>query len=322
MFDLITIGDATFDTFIIIDDEDAQCRVNAKTRELCINYADKVCVKGLDQSVGGNATNVAVGAVKLGLKTAIVGSVGDDLNGIAIAHELESAGVDTQFLQLQKDKETRFSVVLNFKSERTILSYHGKRTYTFPKLPKTEWIYFTSLGKGSERMQSSLLKHLKKNPETKLAMNPGSYQMKSSLTSMRTLLPHADILFVNLEEAIALLGKKTSPKACLKGLHKKGVKMVVMTDSARGAFAYDGKEILHMPIYPIEAKAKTGAGDAFASGFLAAQHNKKTLSESLQWGAANSAGVIQKIGAHKGLLTKRSVARTIKTHKKILPKAL
>lgn len=319
MFDLITIGDATVDTFIIIDDKDTQVRVDSKKKELIIRYAEKVCITNVDQSIGGNAANVSVAARKLGLSTAIVGSIGDDVNGIAIAHELSVAGVDTTYLQLQKNKETRFSVVLNVKQERTILSYHGDRTYRFPALPETHWIYFTSLGEGTDAMQKALLRYLKKHPNTKLAVNPGSFQMKNRIDSLRALLPYADLLFVNVEEAQMLINSKKRPKACLTALRKLGAKTVVITDSDRGAYAASQTEMLHMPIYPIKSIAKTGAGDAFAGACLAAQQRGKSLSESLQWGAANAAGVIQLIGAHKGLLTERGVKKIISNYKKIKP---
>lgn len=319
MLDLITIGDATLDTFLIIHDDDSQCRLNKKTKELCINFADKVCINGLGQSVGGNATNLAVGCARLGLSTSIVSTVGDDMNGLAIKHELEDKGVDTQFFTLQKNKETRFSVVLNFHSERTILSYHGERKYTIPKLPKAQWIYYTSHGEGFEKVQEKILRYLKKNPQTRVALNPGSHQMKYGIPHMRAFIAHTDLLFVNLEEARALLGKKGNAKSCLRGLYSLGAKTVVITDSHRGAFAYDGNELLHMPAYPIEPIAKTGAGDAFASGFLSAQHYGKSLETSLEWGSANAAGVIQKVGAHEGLQKKAGITKLMKKYPKVVP---
>ena len=81
MFDLITIGDATIDTFLILDAASNCCELNKKKAMLCLNYADKITIVGSAQSVGGDAANVAVGAHKLGLKTAIVTELGNDING-------------------------------------------------------------------------------------------------------------------------------------------------------------------------------------------------------------------------------------------------
>jgi sugar/nucleoside kinase (ribokinase family) len=178
MYDVITIGDATFDTFLVIDDATINCDLKSEECKLCLNYADKLPIRHSTQSMGGDAANVAVGLTKLGLKTAIVTELGDDLNGHVIKQGLEEAKVNTEMVRILKDKETRYSVVLNFKAERTILSYHAPRTYSLPKLASTQWIYYTSLGKSFEKLQDKLEQYLKKHPETKLAMNPGSYQLK------------------------------------------------------------------------------------------------------------------------------------------------
>lgn len=320
MFDVIALGDATFDTFVVIDDDCPQCRVDPKTNQLCINYADKVTVKKIDQSIGGNATNLAVGVSRLGLTASLVSTLGDDLNGIAIQHELEQAGVDTQFVTLQKHKETRFAIVLNYRSERTILSYHAERRYRFPKLPDASWLYFTSHGKGFESIQKALLTYKKKHPATRLAVNPGSYQMRYGIKNMRALLPHTDVLFVNREEAQKLVGGRLNTKACLSALRKRGVTTVCITDGLRGSYAADASGVYSMGSYPVTPLAKTGAGDAFASGCLAALHLGHPLPVVLQWGTANASGVIQKVGAQHGLLTRKGITKTIQRYAHITPK--
>lgn len=319
MFDVITIGDATFDTFLVLDDDAASVQIDTQAKLLCLHYAEKTCIQESAQSVGGNAANVAAGLTKLGRKTAIVTELGDDINGHLIFDELKEAGVDMSLAKVLKEKESRYSIVLNYKSERTVLSSHVPRSYSLPELPQSKYIYYTSLGAGFEKLQRQLLKHLKNNPETKLVFNPGSYQMSSGLKTLRALLPKIDLLFVNREEAAKLLGKNYPVAQCISQLHKKGVGLVAMTDGSEGSFASDGKQLLHMPIYPIEPLAKTGAGDAFASGFLAAHVRGNSLGMSLQWGTANAAGVIQQFGAHKGLMTKRNIEQTIKHHKRISP---
>ena len=319
MFDLITIGDATFDTFVIIDDNCKQCRVDVKRNQLCINYADKVCVKHIDQSVGGNAANVAAGVQKLGLQTAIVTELGDDINGFAIAHDLEKAGVNCDNMVMHKKKETRFSIVLNYRAERTILSYHADRKYTFKALPKTDWVYYTSMGSSFAGYQKKLMSYLKKHPSIKLAANPGSFQMNAGLKTFKAILPHVSLLFVNKEELKILAGGKKTFKAQIKSLQALGIETIVVTDSMRGAYAASATTRLHMPAYPIAATAKTGAGDAFASGFLSQYIKGKELSYCMQAGTANASGVIEKIGAHKGLLTARTLTKRIKTYANIKP---
>lgn len=323
MHDIITIGDSLLDTFLILDDSDnTSITTKHDTKMLCFHYAEKIAVKNSVYSIGGNAANVAVGTAKLGLKSAIVTQLGDDLTGHAIHHELKKQKVDPKFVRLIPGKETRYSVVLNYKAERTILSYHAEREYTLPRLPKARWIYYTSMGKTFEHTHEALKQYLKKNPTTKLAMNPGSYQFQKGLRHIKSLLPHAHVLIVNKEEAAALIGKKDKPEQYLKALRKKGVPLVVLTDSMNGSYASDGVNTCHMPCYPIKPLAKTGAGDAYSSGFLSALILGKTIPEAMQWGTANAGGVIQHFGAQAGLLTPKSLKSLLKEYGRITPQLL
>jgi sugar/nucleoside kinase (ribokinase family) len=74
-----------------------------------------------------------------------------------------------------------------------------------------------------------------------------------------------------------------------------------------------------MPIYDVKAVGKTGAGDAFASAFLSAIILKKDIQTAMQWGTANSASVIQQIGAQKGLLNKVGIEKMVRRFKNIKP---
>lgn len=320
MYDLITIGDSTIDTTLVIDDATVSCDLKKEHYKLCFNYADKIPITYTMQSIGGNAANVAAGTKKLGLKTAIVTELGDDINGIFIKHELSQAGIDTRYVKMLKGEETRYSVVLNFKTERTVLSYYAKRKYSFPKIEKTKWIYYTSLGKSFEKLQPKLISYLKKNPQTKLAFNPGSYQKKYGLETIKKILPQIDLIFVNKEEAQILTNKKQDILSAVHALHKEGVKMIVITDGTNGSWCFDGKFMYHMPLYHVKAVARAGAGDAYSSGFLSAIIYNKTLTEAMQWGSANAAGVVQEFGAQKGLFTKAGIEKMIKTYKDNTPK--
>ena len=315
MFDVITIGDTTFDTFVQIDSATIHYKKNSHRPEwLSLNYADKICIDDSTQSVGGNAGNVSVGLTRLGLDVAIVTEVGDDFYGHTIIKELEDAGVNTHLADINKKRETRYSIVLNHKGERTILCYHAKRSYKLPSLPASKWIYYTSMGPTFEKVQTRLLKFLKKHPEVKLAFNPGSYQMKEGKKFVNQILPHVDLLFVNKEEAELLTGKKGTLPVLIKALLKMGVKNVAITDGIKGSAASFGEEILHMGIYTSPLISKTGAGDAYASGFFAAFLQGKSLTECMTWGTANAASVTGHLGAHTGLLGDAELKKFIAQH--------
>lgn len=315
MFDFITIGDCTWDTFLQIDSATVHYKKGSHRPEwLSLHYADKICIDNMAQSVGGNAGNVSVGLSRLNYKGAIVTELGDDQHGKLILEDLKKSGVNTSLTHIHANKQTRYSLVLSYQGERTILCYHAKRSYSLPKLPQTNWIYYTSLGPSFEKVQNKLIDYLKKNKHVRLACNPGSYQVKEKIEEIKKVLPWVDLLFVNKEEAEKIVGKPGKIPSLQKGLHSLGVKIAVITDGTKGSFVSNGEKLFSMGIYNTPVISKTGAGDAYASAFLAAFMKGKSLEDCMIWGTANAASVTGHLGAHTGLLTESQIKKFIKNH--------
>lgn len=320
MLDLLSIGDATLDTFVKIKEASVMCTLEKETCLLCLNYADKIPIIRLDQKIAGNALNAAVGAARLGLKAGIYSIVGSDETGKKITLGAKREGISLKYLQVDRGKPSNYSVVLNYKGERTILVYHHKRKYKLPKLEPTRWIYYTSVAPGYEKLESEIVSFVKKQcPTARLAFNPGTHQLKRGLARMRDVLRLVAVLFLNKEEAWNLVGRTQKMKDLLAKLKGLGPQFVVVTDGERGSFAFNGSSAWNMPIFPTKVVEKTGAGDAFASGVVAALAHGRPIEEALRWGAANSASVIQKIGPQAGLLTQKEMKMTLKKYSHIKP---
>ena len=324
MYKVITIGDVVIDTHLQIDNASVECDVNTHDCQLCLDYASKIPITGSFQSLGGNAANVACGTVKLGLKTAALASLGDDSNGKLAKQELKKFGVDTSLVNLEPNTTTRYSVVLNYKGERTILSFHKKRKYSWPKqLPATEWIYYTGLSEGFEPLQEKVLKFLSAHPTVRLAFNPGSYQLKQALETVKEMASKSDILIVNLQEAEKILGttlaQTKSVKTIIHGLLQRGAKEVAITDAQNGAWAGNAEQVWQTASFPVAVVAKTGAGDAFSSGYLSARIYGHDMPTALRWGIANSCSVIGQMGAQNGLLDVKGINKTIAKFPNIQP---
>lgn len=324
MHNLIAIGDAVVDTHVQIDDASIECDINRAHCKLCLDYAAKVPVTGSFQSLGGNAANVAAGVKKLGMSSAILSSLGKDSNGNFIRRELKKFGVDTGLLGVDPKIQTRYGIALTYKGERTILSYYAKRKYSWPpKMPACSWIYYSSLSEGFESLQEKLFAHLDRHPTVKLAINPGSFQIKNALQAVREAVGRADLLFVNLEEAEKIAGQtlsqaKSAP-ALIHSLLQMGAKEVALTDAGRGAWAGDNDEIWHLDAYPVRVATKTGAGDAFSSGYLSARFFGHDIAHALEWGVVNSCAVIAQLGAQNGLLDQKGIKKMIAKFPAIKP---
>ena len=309
--DLLSIGDCNLDSFIAPAESEALCDLNTKECLIAFSYADKIPVKNLEFSVGGNAANNAVGAKRLGINSGVVLTLGDDSTGLQIIEKLRSEGVDLTYCIQQPATLSNFNVAVTYNGERTIFTYHAPRSYEFPvQLPKVPWVYLTSMGESYRPFYNHITEWLVKNPEVKMAFNPGSWQLRGGINEIGNVLKLSEIVFVNKQEAEKLTGyevKNNVTKELLLALSGLGPKKTVITDGGQGAYVFDGIKFLHCPVFPVDAYERTGAGDAFGSGFLAALIKGKTMEEALIWGTVNSASVIGYVGAQRGLLKEEDV---------------
>jgi len=306
--DLLSIGDATIDTFMTPVESETLCRVDTKECLIAFSYGDKIPVKNLEFSIGGNAANNAVGTRRLGVVSSIVLTLGQDSVGEMIVSRLKEEGVDPTYIIQQPGTTSNYSTIINYSGERTIFVYHAPRSYEFPvKLPLTPWVYLTSMGESFRPFYNHFIEWLKKNPSTKLVFNPGSWQLRSGLESFREVMNSTYLIYVNREEAEKLTGFGESAEKerdLLIALNKIGPKVCIITDGGGGSFAYDSVNgrFLKVGTLPVDAYERTGAGDAFGSGALSALIHGKPLDEALLWGTCNSASVIGYTGSQKGLL--------------------
>jgi sugar/nucleoside kinase (ribokinase family) len=130
------------------------------------------------------------------------------------------------------------------------------------------------------------------------------------------MLDISDILFVNKEEGEKITKSTTEieeMKQLLNKLQQLGPKIVVVTDGKHGSYALDNDgKMHHQKIVDGEVVEKTGAGDSFAAGFLAATVYDYDIQTAMLWGAVNAASVIGKVGAQPGLLHKDAMERKIR----------
>lgn len=325
MYDIISIGDCTMDMFLKLDSVATRlCRKDTKQCVLQMSYADKIPAESQVLATGGNSSNLAIGSSRLGLKSAFYTVLGTDAIGDTVLKSLEKDKVATEYVVRQKG-DTNFHVVLNHEAERTILIYHHDRKYKLPKLKKSRWIYYSSMGEGFEKIHKDLVKHIKKN-KIKLGFNPGTFQLKAGYKVLKPVLEVTEVLLLNTQEAQRLLGMKHNGKnvdfkKLLNALVKLGPKQVVITDGPAGSYAFDGENYYKIGIYDVPVIERTGAGDSTSTGIIAALAQGKDMAEALRWGVFNSASVIQDIGPQKGLLKKSAMNKFLKGNKKIQAKS-
>jgi sugar/nucleoside kinase (ribokinase family) len=308
--DFLAIGDIVTDAFIKLGDAwvDKDGTSATKGQGLCVVFGDKVPFESVKVvRAVGNSANAAVAAARLGLKSGLVAWVGKDEEGAKCRETLRQNGVDDRFVGEDASYPTNYHYVLQFGAERTILVKHAPWPYSFPEVaPAPKWLYLSSLAENSEAYHGEIADYVERHPETKLAFQPGTFQMKLGKERLARIYARAEIFFCNKEEAERILGiAPCSIPELLPQVRALGPKIAVITDGPNGAYAQgeDGA-ILRVPMFPdrVPPVDRTGAGDATASTIVAALALGLPLAEALRWGPVNSASVVEKIGAQAGLL--------------------
>ncbi|HEV2403491.1 MAG TPA: carbohydrate kinase family protein [Candidatus Saccharimonadales bacterium] len=314
-FEIMSVGDVVTDCFIrLLEDEAKTYQDENGQRWLAMQYGTKLPFDHAEVIEGvGNAGNAAVSSARLGLKTAFATNVGGDQQGRDIIGALHKNGVDTRFVRVNPGNKSNYHYVLWYKEERTILIKHEEYEYHWPHLRPSEmprWLYFSSVSEHAIDFHDQVSDWLDEHPDVKLAFQPGTFQMAAGTDRLRRIYQRSEVLILNREEAVTVGGGNHDDlHDLLNRLHALGPKVVVITDGPAGAYASDGNERLKMPLYPDPAPPyeRTGAGDAFASTFVAVLIKGKNLDEALRWAPINSMSVVQKVGAQAGLLNENQL---------------
>ena len=134
----------------------------------------------------------------------------------------------------------------------------------------------------------------------KIFFNPGKDELRQT-DKLKALLEDVNVLSLNREEAQQLVhGEELEELA--RHLHHY-VETVIISDGPNGVLATDGKTIVRAGMYrDVKVIDRTGAGDAFGSGFLSQWVQGKSLADSIIFASANSTSVVTKIGAKAGIL--------------------
>lgn len=305
MYDIITIGSATKDVFLV-SKQFKTIRSEAFVGGVgeCVSLGSKIEVDQFVETTGGGGTNTAATFAKLGFETAVVTRVGDDAAGRDILDELKARNTSTRFVKKIKKGQTGYSVLLTTDDgERSVLVHRGVSGEfsgnDFPKQAKTRWLYVSSLA-GNVSLMNEISRWAKTH-KVSIAYNPGSPELKRGLKAFATILRNVEVLIMNIEEAQLLTETKTRDVKKLATLI--GCKStLILTDGPNGAYAFSGGTRLHARTSGAKSISRTGAGDAFGSGVVAALMKKMSLEDALRIGTLNAESVVQQYGAKLGIL--------------------
>ena len=290
-------------------------------------------IEHIKTAPGGSAANTIYGLAKLGIKTGFIGAIGDDEEGKASIRDLEAVGVDTSQVHIKKGEKTGYALCLSDKlGRRSIYVLPGANNLlewqdiSLTYLNQAKIVHLSSFVEDKQfNIQIELVEKLSNS--VKISFAPGMLYAIKGIKALSPLLTRTHILFINREEIEQLAGKDftTGAKECLE----LGCQIVAVTlgkgiasESGKIFTSYicHGKEEYKIESCPCEAlplrhceersdeaisgeaqPEATGAGDAFASGFLFGFLKGENLQQCGQLGDIMAHYAMTQIGAREGL---------------------
>lgn len=315
---IIAVGAAVQDVFLSHSEEFTPVVENPHESFLKLELGAKADVNNVTFSTGGGATNAAVTFARQGIDASFMGTIGHDPAGRAVLDVLDHEAVDTSLVSYSHKFHTGYSVLLlATNGERTILTYRGASTHYHAKdfklgASNADWLYVSTMSGNMEVLHA--LFDQARALGIKIMFNPGKKELAQT-QKLKGLLEDVEVLCLNREEMQTLVEGADVEELVRHGSHTTPV--VIVSDGPNGVVATDRRTIVRAGMYQdVRVVDRTGAGDAFGSGFLSQWSQGKSLMDSIIFASANSTSVVSHIGAKTGILSKGTKLHHMPIHEK------
>ena len=256
-------------------------------------------VEGLTVSSGGSAANTCRTLARWGISVGLGGAVGDDADGWAMLADLRASGVGISAVVVKPGVPTgRVLGLVDPQGRRSLYVMPGandclsRSNVDLEAIGEARLAHLTSfVGQAQLALQEWLAGELP--PSVALSFSPGQLYARLGRERLASILGRTTILFVNRAEA-ELLGGVERLRQC-------GCPVIVQTAGEEGCWVFHSEGEFHAPAYPTAVRDTTGAGDAFAAGFLFGWLRAKPLETCARWGNWTASRVIQAAGANSNL---------------------
>ena len=267
-------------------------------------------VESISPHIGGCAANTGIGLHRLGVETAIVGAVGRDGFGQWVRDVLQGEGVDARGL-IEKDAPTSATMVLvRPDGERTFLHCVGANAifnladFELCDFQNARLLHIAGHGlmPAFDGAPCAQLLQAAQKMGVQTSLDTAGAPDAKWRENLRQVLPFLDYFVPSLHEVRDLFSDCQTPESIAARLIEQGVQTVALKMGEAGSYALNrAGQSARAPIYPTRAVDATGAGDAFAAGFLAASLRALPLQTCLEMGNATGARCVGAVGTIAGL---------------------
>lgn len=261
--------------------------------------------------LGGSPTNVALNSARLGLKAAMVATVGNDGFGDYVFKRLNEAGVNTNYMKIIEHKPTSVIFVSRSQDTPDFICYREADTeilenqITTDVLKQTTIFHTTCFALSKKPAQTTIIQKAEEafNLGSKLSIDVNySEKIWSNREEALKIIKHYcsfnPLVKISEDDISRLFNASLPHHQIFNFFHDLGVDIVCLTLGSKGVkLSQKNKEIIELPAIEIEkVMDATGAGDAFWSGFLFAYINKKPIKKCLEIALKLAALKLQNVG--------------------------
>ena len=226
-----------------------------------------------EERTGGSSANVALGLCTASVETGLVTYLGNDETGQLLLEVLEQSQIKDLVITHFEDKTNHALVLVDGNSERTIISL---------ATPHLRELRMDNVPFRSGEVVAFILWREEFLADLHRAQSVGCITVVGAGALADPAVDHADLL----------IGSRNDfPSELFPEEHLHRFTTIVLTDGINGADLYSGDTKINQPIFKVDAKDATGAGDAFIAGFLAGIAHElnptQTLEIAAQWAASS-----------------------------------
>jgi fructokinase len=323
-FDILGIGNAMVDVVTRVEDTFLSRHDMHKGAMILVDAAAAETLYAAmppgTESSGGSAGNTCAVASVLGARVAYLGKVANDQLGDVFAHDMRAIGVDFPSARLSGGAPTaRCLILVTPDGQRTMNTYLGacvtfgeedvdENIVAAASVTYLEGYLFDPPAAQAAFRRAAAAAH-KAGRQVALSLSD-AFCVGRHREAFRDLVAgHVDILFANETEITALYEKNTFEEAA--DAVRAEVALAALTRSEAGSVILRGSETVTVSAEPVKVVDTTGAGDAYAAGFLAGWTSGKSLAICGRMGSLAAAEIIGHYGARPEADLKAMVARAL-----------
>lgn len=285
-----------------------------KRDRLSLALGGKYLAEEFSQLFGGGGANSAISLARQNFQATLISKVGqnDFFSDLALRN-LKKNLVLTDFATKTAINTQVSAIILTTDGEKTIINYRADADLVKlnpqikEEMKKSEFFLIFSMARMPKAEKIKFLRFAKENNvKTFLSLHGEEYA--KGLTYLKDYFSLADIVQMNAHECADIFGGNAQDFNFSKVdfARKLKIPLLLITYDVKGSFAYSHQKIYRQEIIkPKKIVDTTGAGDAFASGFLGEYLKTGEFKKALFFGAANASSVIEKLGAQDGLLFRK-----------------